>query len=162
VRIIAHEEERPHHFDYAETIYRTLKQYHQESGDYRTAGEFYFSELECIRKQQRSRYRRLLWTVFFKSICGDGERPTWTLRWAAGVILLWGVLVFPLCGIRNPDGSMTNLSWPPGFITFQHGLSLSLITFVTLGYCNRYPISPVGEFWLDLKRSWEYCLPVFL
>jgi hypothetical protein len=133
-------------FDYAETIYRTLKQYHQESGDYRTAGEFYFREMECIRKQQRSLYRRLLWTVFFKSICGYGERPTWTLRWAVGVILLWGVLLLPLCGIHNPDGSTTSLSWPPSLAMFQHGLSLSLITFVTLGYGNRYPTSAVGEF----------------
>jgi hypothetical protein len=133
-------------FDCAEATYRILKQHRQESGDYRIAGEFYFREMECIRKQQPTRYKRLLWTIFFKSICGYGERPTWTLRWAVGIILLWGILLLPLAGIHNPDGSTTSLSWPPSLSMFKHGLSLSLITFVTLGYGNRYPISAAGEF----------------
>jgi hypothetical protein len=138
--------ERCSKFNRAEATYRILKQHRQESGDYRLAGEFYFREMECIRKQQPTRYKRFLWTVFFKSICGYGERPTWALRWAVGIILLWGVLLLPLAGIRNPDGSTTSLSWPPSLSMFKHGLSLSLITFVTLGYGNRYPISAAGEF----------------
>ncbi len=132
-------------FDFAETTYRMLKQHRQESGDYHTAGEFYFREMECIRKQLTG-YRRLLWALFYKSICGYGERPTWTFRWAAGIILFWGFLLLPLGGIHNPDGSTTTLSWPPSLTIFQHGLSLSLITFATLGYGNRYPITPAGEF----------------
>jgi hypothetical protein len=132
-------------FDCAEEIYRILKQHRQESGDYRTAGQFYFREMECIRKQH-TLYRRLLWTVFFKSTCGYGERPTWTFGWALGVILLWGLLLLPLGGIHNPDGSTTIFSWPPNLAMFQNGLSLSLITFVTLGYGNRYPDSATGEF----------------
>jgi hypothetical protein len=132
--------------DCAEITYRILKQHRQESGDYRIAGEFYFREMECIRKQQPTRYRRFLWTVFFKSICGYGERPTWTLRWAVGIILLWGVLLLPLGGIHNPDDTTTSFTWPPSLSMFQHGLSLSLITFVTLGYGNRYPTSAAGEF----------------
>jgi len=131
-------------FDCAEATYRKLKQHQQENGNYRTAGEFYFREMECIRKQLK-RSKRVLWTVFYKSICGYGERPTWTLRWAMAIILLWGILL-PLAGIRNPDGSTTSLSWPLSLAMFQNGLSLSLITFVTLGYGNRYPISPAGEF----------------
>ncbi len=131
-------------FDCAEATYRKLKQHRQENGDYRIAGEFYFREMECIRKQLK-RSKRVLWTIFYKSICGYGERPTWTLRWATTIILLWGVLL-ALAGIHNPDGSTTSLSWPPSLSMFQNGLSLSLITFVTLGYGNRYPISPTGEF----------------
>lgn len=137
--------ERAGKFDRASATYRMLKQHRQESGDYHTAGEFYFREMECVRKQLTG-HHRLVWMLFYKSICGYGERPTWTFRWAVGVILIWGCLVLPLFGIRNPDGSITRLSWPPSLITFQHGLSLSLITFATLGYGNRYPIGPVGEF----------------
>ncbi|HBB94095.1 MAG TPA: hypothetical protein DC054_01775 [Blastocatellia bacterium] len=129
----------------AEETYRILKQHRQESGDYRTAGQFYFREMESIRKQL-TRFRRLLWTVFFKSICGYGERPTWTFGWAVGVILVWGGLLLPLGGIHNPDGSTTQFSWPPNFAILKNGLSLSLITFVTLGYGNRYPDSAAGEF----------------
>lgn len=137
--------ERSGRFDRGEESYRILKQHRQESGDYRTAGRFYFREMECIRKQL-PRFRRLLWTVFFKSICGYGERPTWTFHWAIGVIVLWGVLLLPLGGIHNPDSSTTGFSWPPNLTMLQNGLSLSLITFVTLGYGNRYPASAAGEF----------------
>lgn len=136
-------------FDCAEATYRKLKQHRQESGDYRIAGEFYFREMECIRKQLK-RSKRVLWTIFYKSICGYGERPTWTLRWAGAIIVLWGLLL-PLAGIRNPDESLTTLSWPPTLAMFQNGFSLSLITFVTLGYGNRYPIGPAGEFLAGLE-----------
>lgn len=136
--------EKAGRFDCAEATYRKLKQHRQESGDYRIAGEFYFREMECIRKQLK-RAKRVVWTIFYKSLCGYGERPTWTLRWATAIVLLWGMLL-AFAGIHNPDGSTTSLSWPPSLAMFQHGLSLSLITFVTLGYGNRYPISPSGEF----------------
>jgi uncharacterized protein YjbI with pentapeptide repeats len=131
-------------FNYAEATYRILKQHRQESGDYRAAGEFYFREMECIRKQQTS-FKRILWTIFYKSTCGYGERPTWTFAWAIGVILFWGLLLLPLCGIHNPEGTLTRLAWPPNFSVFLDGLSLSLITFATLGYGNRYPASSTGE-----------------
>jgi hypothetical protein len=39
-------------FDWAEEIYRLLKQHYRDSGDYRTAAEFYFREMECLRKQR--------------------------------------------------------------------------------------------------------------
>lgn len=44
--------ERGGRFDCAVAVYRTLKQHRRESGDYRAAAEFYFREMECIRKQQ--------------------------------------------------------------------------------------------------------------
>lgn len=132
-------------FDSAETTYRMLKQHRQGAGDYHAAGEFYFREMECKRKQLPV-YRQLLYTLFLKSTCGYGERPTWSLRWAAAIILLWGLLIFPLAGIHNPDGTTTSLSWAAAPAAFQRGLSLSLITFATLGYGNRYPAGPAGEF----------------
>jgi len=39
-------------FDWAEEIYRLLKQHYRDSGDYRSAAEFSFREMECIRKQR--------------------------------------------------------------------------------------------------------------
>lgn len=131
-------------FAAAEATYRSLKQHRQEKGDYHAAGEFYFREMECIRKQ-RSGLRRFLWTIFYKSSCGYGERPVWTFAWAFAVIVLWGLVVFPLVGIHNPDGSITRSSSPPVFHVFVDGLSLSLITFATLGYGNRYPLGSTGE-----------------
>ena len=131
-------------FDRAEGTYRTLKQHRQERGDYHTAGEFYFREMECIRKR-KPWFQRLLWTVFYKSTCGYGERPTWTFFWALAVIIFWGSIVYPIIGIHNPDGSVTRFSSPATFGVFIDGLSLSLITFATLGYGNRYPIGQTGE-----------------
>ncbi len=137
--------ERKDEHAHAESVYRLLKQHRQNAGDYHTAGEFFFREMESIRKQLSGR-RRLVWTIFFKSLCGYGERPTWAFRWALGIILLWGLVVFPLAGIHNPDGTQTMLAWPPGLLPFQRGLSLSLITFATLGYGNHYPTTAVGEY----------------
>jgi len=137
--------EKPGKFDAAEETYRMLKQHRQASGDYHNAGEFYFREMECRRKQFTG-YKRLLWILFYKSLCGYGERPIWTFLWAMGVILFWGIFVLPLAGIHNPDNTTTILSWPPDPLMFQHGIALSIITFATLGYGNRYPIGPVGEF----------------
>ncbi|HVQ38215.1 MAG TPA: toll/interleukin-1 receptor domain-containing protein [Pyrinomonadaceae bacterium] len=45
--------ERGGRFDCAATVYRILKQHSRDSGDYRTAGEFYFREMECLRKQRQ-------------------------------------------------------------------------------------------------------------
>ncbi|MCC6350223.1 MAG: pentapeptide repeat-containing protein [Candidatus Eisenbacteria bacterium] len=129
----------------AETAYRGLKQHRQDAGDYHAAGEFFYREMESIRRQLSWR-RRLVWTIFFKSLCGYGERPTWTFRWALGVILVWGLVVFPLAGIRNPDATRTVLTWPLTLRPFLDGLSLSLITFATLGYGNRYPTGAAGEY----------------
>jgi hypothetical protein len=134
-------------FDWEEVTYRTLKQHRESNGDYGTAGEFYFRERECRRKW----HRQYSWwagtsDLFLKLLLGYGERPTWTLWWVGGVILFWGGVVFPLVGIHNPDGTTSQLSWPPSLDPFKHGISLSLITFATLGYGNRYPASPLGEF----------------
>lgn len=136
--------ERQGRFDFAEATYRMLKQHRQNAGDYHAAGEFYFREMECIRKQL-SGIRRLLWTLFYKSSCGYGERPTWTFAWAVAVIGVWGAILFPFLGIRNPDGTVSALGNSSPLETIGNGLSLSLITFATLGYGNRYPSSPLGE-----------------
>ena len=45
--------ERGGRFDCAVAVYRTLKQHSRENGDYQTAGEFYFREMECLRKQRQ-------------------------------------------------------------------------------------------------------------
>jgi len=45
--------ERGGKFDSAVVVYRTLKQYSRDSGDYQTVGEFYFREMECLRKQRQ-------------------------------------------------------------------------------------------------------------
>jgi uncharacterized protein YjbI with pentapeptide repeats len=45
--------ERGGRFDCAVVVYRTLKQHSRDSGDYQTAGEFYFREMECLRKQRQ-------------------------------------------------------------------------------------------------------------
>ena len=137
--------ERNGHHAFAESVYRVLKQHRQSAGDYHTAGEFYFREMESIRKQLSGRHR-LVWTVFYKSLCGYGERPTWTFRWAAWIILVWGLVVYPLNGITAAGGLTSSLTWPLHLGVFRDGLSLSLITFATLGYGNRYPASITGEF----------------
>jgi hypothetical protein len=131
-------------FDKGEWSYRRLKQHYQESGEYRAAGEFYYREMECARKQ-KTPFQRFLWSIFFKSTMGYGERPSWALAWMAAVILLWAFVVFPLTGIVSTSGQIAP-RWPPSSLrAVGEYLSLSLITFATLGYGIRYPASAWGE-----------------
>ncbi len=54
------------------------------------------------------------------------------------MILFFGLVVFPIIGVTSGNSSSASHD-------FLVGLSLSMVTFATLGYGNRTPVGTSGE-----------------
>jgi len=75
----------PESWEEVSTIYRKLKQAHQRYGDYGTAGEFYYREMECKKNALKEKRFSLDWFKsfgysFLKHSCGYGEKPLRVMR----------------------------------------------------------------------------------
>lgn len=124
-------------------MYRTAKQCAQDSGDYRSAGDYHYYEQCAVEHGQRKRteyrpWRRAFWFepnnplhcwlefIFARCLFGYGEKP---IR-----VLATGILVIFLC---------TAVYWASGGIAgtwrFTDCLYFSAVTFTTLGYGDFEP-----------------------
>lgn len=140
-------EERDREYEKAEKVYRSIKHSYKKSGDYDLAADFYYREMECVRKQKhpfklkRVFTRGFIWhSIILRRVCGYGEKPGRALAWAAIIILFFAVLYYP-----NPLGHgwiELNAEWKhqllPDFVKAVH---FSIITFATLGYGNIHPVN---------------------
>ena len=139
-----------------EGIYRRLKQSYQRFGDNDTAGNFYYHEMECKRQQLKGA-KKLFWDVFYKLLCGYGEKP-FNVIWASISIIFAASLFFFYWGIELLGSEVLNLT--PRLINYDLSLNFqwvitnfgkvfndwleclytSVITFTTLGYGDVHPI----------------------
>ena len=142
-----------------EGIYRRLKQSSQKFGDNSTAGKLYYQEMECRRKQLRG-IKKLYWDVFYKELCGYGEKP-FKVIWASLFLILLFAYSYLFSGIEFVGSSILNV--PPNVIQYKLSLNstgiqwlmsnfdsvkddfllclyTSVITFTTLGYGDVRPI----------------------
>jgi hypothetical protein len=142
-----------------EGIYRRLKQSYQKYGDYSTAGKFYYQEMECKRKQLKW-FRKLFRNVFYKKLCGYGEKPENVIFASLFLIILFA-FSFLFGGIEFVGSNV--LKVPPNVIDYNLSLNsfgiqwamsnidsiyedlklclyTSVITFTTLGYGDVHPI----------------------
>ena len=139
-----------------EGIYRRLKQSYQRFGDNDTAGNFYYREMECKRQQLKGA-KKLFWDVFYKLLCGYGEKP-FNVIWASISIIFAASLFFFYWGIELLGSEVLNLT--PRLINYDLSLNFqwvitnfgkvfndwleclytSVITFTTLGYGDVHPI----------------------
>lgn len=120
-----------------ETIYRDLKQNMENHGDYVTAGEFYYREMEMRRKGASE--KRRLWLEMYRFLAGYGEKPYLVIRNSFLVILLAAVLFF-FCGVARV-GTELPLGEKPDIINYSiHSLTLNVETLKDFGYCMYYSI----------------------
>ena len=138
-------------FDGLETIYRDLKQNMQNHGDYITAGELYYREMEMRRKGAKTKKKRI-WLELYRILAGYGEKPQLVIRNSFLIIVLAAVLFF-FCGItrvdtdipprENPyiDYSIDSLTVNMTTVKdFGYCLYYSVVTFTTLGYGDIHPL----------------------
>ncbi len=159
-----------------EVIYRCLKQSHQNSGDYETAGEFYIQERECKRKQLGF-FSRHFWNIFYRGFCLYGERPYNVILVSISIIIIFASF-YLFHGVEfigsefllihssyiNYDLSLnsfgfqwlrTNIYFV--FKDFLLCIYTSLITFTTLGYGDVHPIG-----WSRFFASIEAWIGIFM
>ena len=136
-------------FNQLETIYRDLKQNMQNHGDYDTAGEFYYREMEMRRKQYKILSPRWCKQNTLRLLCGYGERPLRVIGMAI-IIVIFSAFLFQYWGIVMGEHTTEeqiidydlNLAFPTwnGVKDYLQCLYYSFVTFTTLGYGDVHPI----------------------
>ncbi|MBU7046786.1 MAG: pentapeptide repeat-containing protein [Theionarchaea archaeon] len=137
-----------------ETIYRNLKQNMQRHGDYSQAGELYYREMECKRRNMKEKRFSSDWFKsyvysFLKCTCGYGEKPERVIL-ASVLIIFVAAFLFVFNGIAigeytpeeriiNYDLSLTVPSMQ-AVKDFVQCLYYSVVTFTTLGYGDIHPV----------------------
>ncbi|KAF5416331.1 MAG: hypothetical protein C5S49_04945 [Candidatus Methanogaster sp.] len=76
-----------------EGIYRRLKQSYQRYGDHSTAGELYYREMECKRKQLGF-FQKQCWNIFYRRLCGYGEKPFGLVFYTLLIIFGFAIIYF--------------------------------------------------------------------
>lgn len=134
----------------AATLYRDIRRSYEAHAEYSLADAFHFREMECLRRTQPRWANYLVWTPFYKFLCGYGTKPLWTFWWLFGV---WAIaaLLLPLLGIEVAGQTeRLTLAWHlPGigeWAVLGHGVILSLASLATLTFSNLAPATKAGEF----------------
>jgi hypothetical protein len=123
----------------AAQVFRDLEAHFQSRADYRRSDDCYYRAMSAIHQFEGGPGNRLssrVYWVLHKGVWGYGVRPLRALAWAITIIFGFGILVFPVIGIRDASGTSHDVG---------QGLALSVVTFATLGYGNRTPASVAGE-----------------
>ncbi len=121
-----------------ETIYRDLKQNMQRHGDYRTAGELYYREMEMRRKRTKAKKKRL-WLELYRLLAGYGEKPERTAFSSFITVLTFAALYLALECLKYPMRNPTILQKVESVIYF------SFVTFTTLGLGDIEPVNVWGR-----------------
>lgn len=155
----------PATYTHCETLYRQLRLNYQTSGDYLTAGEFHVREMECkraamLREQPEGWLKRALWWLMYAT-CAYGERPTWTLGWALGVVVLFAFL-HGWSGLLQNGRPVVGpgMAWPSweGVGPWLTAAYFSVVTFTTLGYGDLQAGPGVGRLLAGLEALLGYVL----
>jgi hypothetical protein len=153
-------ETRDLQFRDAAQVYRALELHFRAIADYEQASRFYFSQMEALhldaidprRAPGRGRWERVSWWLVPRSVrparlarwlswglhratWGYGARPFRTLWWMVAAVCLFA-LVYLAIGVVTGAGTRHG---------FPDALSVSVVTFATLGYGTRTPHGVWGE-----------------
>ena len=159
------EELSTNQFAESAAVFRALRRHYRERSDNRMATHFYELEMTAMHAMEigavfSERIRRpLLWAParlgllppwagwwLHRIVWGYGVRPLRTLACMLAVISTFGLVVFPMNGVRAGES---------GPVSHQiiDGLKLSFVTFSTLGYGNRFPCGEFGEIWAGVEAG---------
>jgi uncharacterized protein YjbI with pentapeptide repeats len=125
-------------FSELETIYRDLKQNMQNHGDYTTAGEFYYREMEMRRKGSKTKRKRM-WFEIYRFLAGYGEKPERTILSSLFTIILFALLYWVLGCLDYCKENIGNLE------EIIYTLYFSFVTFTTLGLGDIKPLTHLGR-----------------
>ncbi|MBU7033199.1 MAG: pentapeptide repeat-containing protein [Theionarchaea archaeon] len=138
-----------------ERSYRNVKNALTVRGDYRTAGEFYYREMEARRSQEK-RWSNLRMTLY-KWLCGYGEQPHRVILISLAVILL-SALIFMFNGIvistdmgthmneRLIDYGLLSLNPSWDILTdYIDCLYYSAVTFIPVGHSAIVPAGYISR-----------------
>jgi hypothetical protein len=121
-------------FKELETIYRDLKQNMQQHGDYTTAGEFYYREMEMRRKGTKTKKKRL-WLELYRGLAGYGEKPERTALSSALTIFAFAFF-YGISGFLHY--TVRNLCL---YQEIKDSIYFSFVTFTTLGLEDIRPLN---------------------
>jgi hypothetical protein len=120
----------------AEEIYRRIRQRYEAAGTTDVAGQFFYHEMVCKRKQLPMWSIERLWSKMVDAICGYGENPLRVIGVSATCIVFCA-LVFSVFGMMH-DGQVYTFAAAEGLRDDLNVLGLaiylSVITFTTVGY----------------------------
>ena len=161
--IIFEDFEKKLNWNELEEIYRRLKQSYQRYGDYSIAGDLYYQEMECKRKQLGF-FRRHFWNIVYRGLCGYGEAP-FRVIFASLFIIIGFSFLYYYNGIKFLGESIKhNLSFNSFDISFLirnydilikdflFCIYTSVITFTTLGYGDVHPIG-LSRFFASIESG---------
>jgi len=155
-------------YDKLVEIYRRLRQSCQRYGDHFNAGEFFYQEMDCKRKQMKGG-QKIFWNLIFKEVCGYGERPIRVIRASAFSIIFFALfyfyngIMYIENGIEISIDHQINLNSLKIFISeFDHLVFpiikdffwcfyISIITFTTLGYGDVHPVGFLSRLFASIE-----------
>ena len=141
-------QEKNKEYNKAKEVYRNLKNYFKQEGQYDISGKYYYRErlmeTECNREEKK--YLHWIFDMLLKFITGYGERPQNILMWWFGIIFGYAFIYDVFNGIYN--GIAYNIaSYNPNFF---EALYFSIVTFTTLGFGDFAP-KPLFQLFASLE-----------
>lgn len=136
-----------------ERTYRQIKRAYQESGQYDMAGVFFVREMECRRKQAKSLWTRLAYSlVYFLSDYFENPARVSVISLLLILLFAWvqGALGIATEGPNGQDvaviGPGVGLpNWTAIKVFFSEACYFSVVTFTTLGYGDYHAGGPAGR-----------------
>lgn len=120
----------------AEDTYRIIRQRLEANGQTEMAGQFFYNEMVCKRRQMPKWSVMRFWSRLVDIICGYGEDPKRVISFSLAVVV-GCAFIFCLTGIAHGDNVYAfhlQDTLIEDLRTLAYALYYSVVTFTTLGY----------------------------